>query len=138
MEKDTTNPSVSGGNPSPIVQPAGWLAILATAATILLLATLHVLSPEFSPPWRMVSEYAFGHYAWVLTLIFFSWAICSWALVIAIWSQVHNNAGKVGYCFRSSRVLASRWLPRLTLGMKWGMGSQVCLGLSASRSPPYS
>ena len=44
----------------------------------------------------MVSEYAFGHYAWVLSLMFVSWAIGSWALVIAIRSQVHTNAGKVG------------------------------------------
>jgi hypothetical protein len=34
--------------PSQIVAPAAWLAILATIATILLLASLHVLSPKFS------------------------------------------------------------------------------------------
>ena len=96
MDKAATNPTFSVSNPSHIVEPAGWLAILATLATILLLAALHVLSPEFSPSWRVVSEYAFGHYAWVLSLMFVSWAIGSWALVVAIWSQVHTNAGKVG------------------------------------------
>jgi len=70
-----------------------------TGATILLLASLHVLSPEFAPSWRMVSEYAFGHYGWVLSLMFLSWAISSWALAVAIWSQVTTKAGKVGLWF---------------------------------------
>lgn len=99
MDKAATNPTFSVSNPSHIVEPAGWLAILATLATILLLAALHVLSPEFSPSWRVVSEYAFGHYAWVLSLMFVSWAIGSWALAVAIWSQVHTNAGRVGLWF---------------------------------------
>ena len=70
-----------------------------TVATILLLASLHVLSPEFAPSWRMVSEYAFGHYAWVLSLMFLSWGISSWALAVAIWSQVKTKAGNVGLWF---------------------------------------
>jgi len=47
----------------------------------------------------MVSEYAFGHYGWVLSLMFLSWAISSWALAVAIWSQVTTKAGKVGLWF---------------------------------------
>jgi len=31
---------------------------------------LHVLSPEFSPSRRVISEYALGHYPWVLSLMF--------------------------------------------------------------------
>ena len=53
-------------NPPQIAQAAGWLALFATGATIALLVALHGLSPEFSPSWRVVSEYAFGHHAWVL------------------------------------------------------------------------
>ncbi len=83
-------------DPSQIVAPAAWVSIIMTAATILLLASLHVLSPEFAPSWRMVSEYAFGHYGWVLSLMFLSWGISSWALAVAIWSQVKTKAGKVG------------------------------------------
>ena len=86
-------------NPSQVAELAAWLAILATAATISLLVSLHALSPEFSPSWRMISEYAFGHYAWVLSFMFLSWGIGSWALVVAIWSQVHTKAGKVGLWF---------------------------------------
>jgi hypothetical protein len=83
-------------NPARFMERAGWLAVLATVATILLLVALHMLSPEFSPSWRVVSEYAFGHYAWVLSLMFLSWGISSWALAAAIWSEVHSNAGKTG------------------------------------------
>ena len=90
---------VSMRNPSQVAESAAWLAILATGATIFLLASLHALSPEFSPSWRMISEYAFGHYAWLLSLMFLSWGIGSWALVVAIWSQVHTNSGKVGLWF---------------------------------------
>ena len=75
---------------------AAWLAVVATVATILLLAALHVLSPEFSPSWRVVSEYAFGRYAWILSLMFLCWAISSWALAVALWSEVHTMAGRAG------------------------------------------
>jgi hypothetical protein len=78
---------------------AGWLAILATGATLLLLASLHVLSPEFSPSWRVISEYALGHYAWVLSLMFLCWGIGSWALAVAIWSEIHTNSGRLGLWF---------------------------------------
>ena len=78
---------------------AARLSIAAAAAVLLLLASLHVLSPEFDPSWRMVSEYALGHYGWVLSLMFLAWGMSSWALVVAIWSQVKTKAGKVGLWF---------------------------------------
>ena len=95
----TTQQNSSIDDTSRIVEPAAWMAILATSAAIVFLAALHVLSPEFSPSWRMISEYAFGHYAWLLSLMFLSWGLGTWALVIAIWSQVHTRAGKVGMMF---------------------------------------
>ncbi len=75
------------------------LSIGAAAAVLLLLASLHVLSPEFDPSFRMVSEYALGHYGWVLSLMFLAWGMSSWALAVAIWSQVKTKAGKVGLWF---------------------------------------
>ena len=75
------------------------LSIVAAAAVLLLLASLHILSPEFDPSFRMVSEYALGHYGWVLSLMFLAWGISSWALAAAIWSQVKTKAGKVGLWF---------------------------------------
>jgi hypothetical membrane protein len=75
---------------------AARLAIATSVITLLLLTSLHILSPEFDPSWRMVSEYANGHYGWVLSLMFASWAVSSLALAIAIWSQVRTRAGKIG------------------------------------------
>ena len=75
------------------------LSIGAAVTVLLLLASLHVLSPEFDPSFRMVSEYALGHYGWVLSLMFLAWGMSSWALAVAIWSQVKTKAGKVGLWF---------------------------------------
>ena len=75
---------------------AASVAFVGAAATVLLLAGLHVLSPEFDPRWRMVSEYANGHYGWVLSLMFASWALSSWALALAIRSRVETRAARIG------------------------------------------
>jgi hypothetical protein len=79
--------------------PAARWAIAVSAAVLLLLAGLHVLSPEFDPSWRMVSEYANGQNGWVLSLMFASWALSSWALAFAIRAQVRTTAGKIGLVF---------------------------------------
>jgi hypothetical protein len=75
---------------------AARLAIAAAAATLLLLASLHVLSPEFDPSWRMVSEYANGHYGWVLSLMFAAWGLSSWALAFAIWPEARTTPTRIG------------------------------------------
>lgn len=75
------------------------MAIALTAATILLLASLHVLSPEFDPSWRVISEYAFGHFGWVLSLMFLTWGVSTWALAAAIWGQPRTRAGRAGLGF---------------------------------------
>ena len=74
-------------------------AIAASAVVLLLLAGLHVLSPEFDPAWRMVSEYANGQYAWVLSVLFVSWGISSWALAYALWPQVQTTGGRISLWF---------------------------------------
>lgn len=96
MNKKAVKTLFGTSDPSRIVSAAAWLAILATAVAILLLAALHILSPEFSPSWRMISEYAFGYYAWVLSIMFLSWGLGSWAIIVAIWSQVSTRAGRIG------------------------------------------
>jgi hypothetical protein len=75
------------------------LTISASIATLVSLALLHVLSPEFSPAWRMVSEYANGEYPWVLSLMFIFWALSSWLLAFTLWPEVKTTAGKVGVYF---------------------------------------
>ena len=77
-------------------QIAARLSIGAAVTALVLLGALHMLSPEFAPSWRMVSEYANGRYGWVLSLMFASWAISAWALAYAIWPQAKTIAGKIG------------------------------------------
>jgi hypothetical protein len=72
------------------------LAIVTSVLALLLLGSLHLLSPEFDPSWRMVSEYARGHYGWVLSLMFAFWALGSWSLVFAIQPQLRTTGGKIG------------------------------------------
>jgi hypothetical protein len=55
VNNETVTEPLLMSDPSKIVAPAAWVAIIMTATTILLLASLHVLSPEFAPSWRMVS-----------------------------------------------------------------------------------
>lgn len=78
---------------------AARLSFAAAALSLVLLAALHVLSPEFDPSWRMVSEYASGDYGWVLALMFLSMAGSSVALFFAIKSQIRTIAGKIGLVF---------------------------------------
>jgi hypothetical protein len=78
---------------------AGLIALITSVVTLLFLAFLHILSPEFDPSWRMVSEYALGNYGWLLSLMFAVWALSSWALVLSIWSKVRTIGGKIGLFF---------------------------------------
>jgi uncharacterized protein DUF998 len=72
------------------------VAIASAAAALLALASLHVLSPEFDPSWRMVSEYANGHHGWLLSLMFIAWGLSSWALAVAISSEARTMPVKIG------------------------------------------
>jgi NADH:ubiquinone oxidoreductase subunit 6 (subunit J) len=45
----------------------------------------------------VISEYALGQYGWVLSLMFMSWALSTWALAIAIRSQLKTTAGKIAW-----------------------------------------
>src|SRR5262245_48585532 len=76
------------------------VAVTATAVSAAALLLLHVVSPEFAPSWRMVSEYANGHYAWLLTIVFAAWAISSFALAAALWQPLSaSTLGKIGLLF---------------------------------------
>lgn len=72
------------------------LALAAAASAVLSLVLLHVLSPEFAPSWRMVSEYANGRYGWLLTVFFVSWAVGSWATAAALWLRGGSWVRRVG------------------------------------------
>lgn len=87
------------GDPTRISKPAALSAIAVASATVVLLVSLHVLSPEFSPSWRMVSEYANGAYGWVLSLMFAAWGFSTLLLAFAIRSQLNTRSGKIGLAF---------------------------------------
>lgn len=78
---------------------AAWAALAATAVSGAALILLHVFSPEFSPSWRMVSEYANGRAPGVLTVVFFAWAVGSFALVFALWPLSATLLGKAALAF---------------------------------------
>ncbi len=97
--RHSMNTEVSVSDTATISVPAARVAIAATGAVFLSLASLHVLSPEFDPSWRVVSEYANGRYGWVLSLMFVFWALSSWALAVTLWSQVKGIDGKIAVGF---------------------------------------
>lgn len=72
------------------------ISFVASVTSLLSLVALHVLSPEFDPSWRMVSEYALGSYSWVLALMFITQALSSFALFFAIKNQVRTVGGNIG------------------------------------------
>ena len=80
---------------------AAGLAIVATAVAMVALLALHVVSPEFQPSWRMVSEYANGRHAWLLSLMFAGWGLGSLALAMAVGPSVSGSGwpGRVGIAF---------------------------------------
>ena len=72
------------------------VAIVFTALALLALAGLHVLSPEFDPGKRVVSEYALGRHGWLLSVMFLSWGLGTWSLVPAIQPDVSTLPGRIG------------------------------------------
>ena len=78
---------------------AAGIAIVAITISLAALALLHVLSPEYAPSWRMVSEYANGRYKWLLTIVFFGWAAGSLALMWALWPLSATTLGKASLMF---------------------------------------
>lgn len=95
---DNVQVSRSAAARIPVLSPA-HLAIAAAVATPLLLVCLRVLSPEFDPSYRLISEYALGGYGWLLSLTFLAWGVSSCALALAIRSRVRTRGGRVGLAF---------------------------------------
>ncbi|MCI0550004.1 MAG: DUF998 domain-containing protein [Anaerolineae bacterium] len=99
MNQVISNDTTSTGSKIAGSQIAARLSFASAVASLIFLAALHILSPEFDPSWRMVSEYANGGYGWVLSLMFATWAVSDWALAYAIWSQPKTAGGKIGLVF---------------------------------------
>jgi hypothetical protein len=127
---------------------AAWLALGGGVAAILLLASLHLLSPEFDPSWRAVSEYALGNSGWVLTLMFLAWGVGMLSAAYLAWPQVPSRWGKFGViCLAIAGIGATMGGlfdvthplhgTALMLGSLTGLGVLVT-SLSLSRAPAWS
>src|SRR6185295_19322803 len=92
MMTNKTLPDSQSGNKRLAVK----LSIFAAAISIVALFSLHILSPEFAPSWRMVSEYANGQFEWVLFIFFCFWVISSWCLTYFLWFQVSSTVARAG------------------------------------------
>jgi MFS family permease len=75
------------------------VSFIGAALSLLLIAALHILKPEFDPSWRFLSEYANGRFGWVMRLSFFSMAVSCASLFLAIRVDVKTLAGKIGLAF---------------------------------------
>lgn len=87
---------VSFGQPTSWRGAAAILAVALVSAFPLLVATLHVLEPEFEPSWRMLSEYALGRYGELMNWAFRFLAIGSAILVVTIWPDTGTRTGRIG------------------------------------------
>ncbi len=72
------------------------LTVMAGFLSLVCLLALHLMSPEFKPSWRMVSEYANGQHKWILTLFFLLWGICSILCAALLWNQVSSIWASIG------------------------------------------
>jgi len=63
------------------------IIITSGAIALLSLLILHVVSPEFKPSWRMISEYALGKYKFLLTIFFLLWGLSSLLLPVLLWNE---------------------------------------------------
>jgi len=75
---------------------AALVTLAMTLVFLVLLGLLHVLEPEFAPSWRMISEYELGGYGWMMRLAFFSLALATIALWLAVRPHVQTLGGKLG------------------------------------------
>src|SRR5438270_10093147 len=82
------------------------LAILGAAVAFLSLVSLHVLSPEYSPAWRMVSEYANGQSSWVLSLMFAAFGLSELALAVGLQPLLATRSGTVGLVILAVAAIA--------------------------------
>lgn len=90
---------------------AARLAVVFSAAFLVILFVLHFLEPEFDPSWRMISEYELGRYGWMMRLAFFCWGISVLSLLVALWPVLRTISGAIG-----------RWWLLLIGGALFGAG----------------
>jgi hypothetical protein len=81
MDKNTLEPTSKNITRSSFMPR---LAIIGASAFIVLLGLLHLLEPQFTPSWRVISEYELGNYGWIMRLAFFLFALGSISLAVTL------------------------------------------------------
>jgi hypothetical protein len=61
------------------------VSVVASALFAALVLAAHLLKPEISPRWRMLSELSIGRMGWVMDAAFVAWAVSNMALGVALW-----------------------------------------------------
>ena len=64
------------------------VSLVASGLLVGLVLLAHVLKPEISPRWRMLSELSIGRMGWVMDAAFIAWAVSNMALAVALWPLV--------------------------------------------------
>ena len=72
------------------------LILASCSLSLICLAILHIVSAEFKPSWRMVSEYALGKHKWLFTSFFVLWSIGSILTSIHLWHFVTSKLAFAG------------------------------------------
>jgi hypothetical protein len=72
------------------------LSIIAGVISLICLLLLHFLSPEFEPNWRMISEYAYGNYKWLLSIFFIAGGLSSMLLSVCLLQFLTNKISILG------------------------------------------
>lgn len=76
------------------------VTIVGTAYFVVVIAGLHLLSPDVSPVQRPTSEYAVGPFGYLMTSAFVSLSLGTWALVVGLRRDLpHAGLHRVGLVF---------------------------------------
>lgn len=81
---------------SAVAVQAARLSIGSGALFALVLASLHVLEPQYDPTWRFVSQYQLGAYGWMMHFAFVALALSMASLAVAVTSWVRVWYGYIG------------------------------------------
>lgn len=72
------------------------LSLASGALALVCLLVLHIVSPEYHPSWRMISEYALGKHKWLITSFFYLWGLSSILLSILLWNVITTGWAMLG------------------------------------------
>jgi hypothetical protein len=88
--------SLSAASPVAIPRQLALTSLAGAATFLILLVLLHFVTPELSPSWRFVSEYAIGENGWIMVLAFLSLSLSAATVGLTVRSQVTSRGGRIG------------------------------------------